>query len=305
MGISANSLEDYTYLIEESGYYCIGFAENYPIYIYQSSNIIIKDINNFKEDINSKILNLVISDSDFEISDENSNTIFRLQNGHIITKNFDSSSIIPLDSNLLYTINRYKNKKISILGDSISTFGDPSSTNENGTYCWSYYPTATCRYSVNGIDSIQFDVNDTYWMKLIKATSMILGVNESWRGSTVSGSGSSAFNHPTRINHLGENGTPDIILIYGGTNDAGRGVTIGTFNTENPINYTDKEIENLPVSTFADAYRTMLIRIMKKYPLAEIIVLLPTSSTYYTITNLDLYVEIIKEACDFFLELNI
>ena len=110
-----------------------------------------------------------------------------------------------------------------------------------------------------------------------------------------------AFNLQTRIDHLGENGTPDVILVYGGTNDAGGNVTIGTFNTENPANYTDAQIASLPVATFADAYRTMLIRLMKKYPLAEIVVILPTFTTsYYTITNLDLYVEIIKEACDFF-----
>ena len=97
------------------------------------------------------------------------------------------------------------------------------------------------------------------------------------------------------------NGSPDLILVYGGTNDAGASVSLGTFNTENPQSYTDEQISSLPVSTFADGYRAMLIRLMKTYPMSEIIVLLPTfTSSYYTITNLDLYVEIIKEACDFF-----
>lgn len=35
----------------------------------------------------------------------------------------------------------------------------------------------------------------------------------------------------TRISNLGSNGTPDIILFYGGTNDAGAGITIGTFDS--------------------------------------------------------------------------
>jgi lysophospholipase L1-like esterase len=143
-------------------------------------------------------------------------------------------------------------------------------------------------------------VEDTYWMRLIRATGMTLGINESWRGTYVSGS-NHALSSQIRIGHLGLNGIPDVILVYGGTNDAGGGITIGTFNTENPQNYTDEQIASLPVTTFADAYRTMLIRLMKTYPLAEIVVILPTFTTsYYTITNLDLYVELIKEACDFF-----
>lgn len=194
---------------------------------------------------------------------------------------------------------------MSILGDSISTFGDPDSRNENGTYCYSYYPTQTCRYSTTGTvgsyQSIKFNVEDTYWMKLIRATGMVLGINESWRGSKVAGSTDSAFNNQNRIDHLGENGIPNVILVYGGSNDAGGNVSLGTFDTENPQNYTTEQISQLPVTTFADGYRTMLIRLMKTYPTAEIVVILPTFTTsYYTITNLDLYVEVIKEECDFF-----
>ena len=238
---------------------------------------------------------------DLAIKDGEGSILALFQNGDFKTKNFDSSNL----TGILNVTSRYIGKKMSILGDSISTFGDPDSRNENGTYCYSYYPTETCRYSTDGTvgsyQSIKFDVEDTYWMKLIRATGMVLGINESWRGSKVSGSGNSAFNNQSRINHLGTNGTPDVILVYGGSNDAGGGVSIGTFNTENPQNYTDEQITALPVSTFADGYRTMLIRLMNTYPFAEIVVILPTFTTsYYTITNLDLYVEIIKEACDFF-----
>lgn len=235
-------------------------------------------------------------DYDFGVKDEDGNVLLMLKNGGIKTKNFDSETL----PNISDVVDRYKGKRFSLLGDSISTFGTPSATNEDGTYCYSYYPSASCRYSVDGVDSIAFDVENTYWMKLIERTGMVLGINDSYRGTRVSGT-SNAFNLQTRINHLGENGTPDVILVYGGTNDAGNGVTIGTFNTENPQNYTDEQIASLPVSTFADGYRAMLIRLMKTYPLAEIVVVLPTfTSSYYTITNLDLYVEVIKEACDFF-----
>lgn len=241
--------------------------------------------------------------ADFAITDENERAIAVFENGHIRTKNFNSADITPAETTELETIiGKYKDKRISILGDSISTFGSPSATNQNGTYCYSYYPTATCRYSEDGVDSIAFDVQNTWWMRLINQVGAKLGINESWRGTKVAGTGSSAFNNQTRINHLGENGTPNLILVYGGTNDAGGGVTLGTFNGGDYSDYnTAEEIAALPVTTFADAYKAMLIRLMFTYPVAEIVCILPTFTTsYYTIQNLDNYVEVIKEACDFF-----
>ena len=67
------------------------------------------------------------------------------------------------------------------------------------------------------------------------------------------------------------------------------------------MNYTNEQISNLPVDTFADAYRTMLIRLQKSYPYSTILVLLPNYTTsYYTPQEADQYCEIIKEACDYF-----
>lgn len=203
----------------------------------------------------------------------------------------------------------YYGKKISILGDSLSTFGgsasdDPSERISDGTYT---YAGNRCRYPQTNLLT---DVNNTYWKQLIDNLHLVLGINESWAGSRVSWDGTTesadigANKHiasATRIGHLGENGTPDIILINGGTNDIGGNVPVGTFNTENPMNYTDEQIAELPVSTFADAYRTMLIRLQKSYPTSRIFVLLPNYTTsYYTPAKADEYCEVIKEACDYF-----
>lgn len=232
-------------------------------------------------------------DADLDVADEDGNTLARFKDGNVQVRNFDSADLAGV-------VGRYAGKRLSILGDSISTFGTPSADNEDGDYCYSYYPAASCRYSEDGVDSIEFDVQDTYWMKLITKAKMLLGVNDSYRGTRVSGT-TNAMNLQTRINHLGLNGSPDVILVFGGSNDAGADVTVGTFNTEDPSGYTAAQIAALPVTTFADAYRAMLIRLMKTYPYAEIVVVLPTfTASYYTITNLDLYVEVIKEACDFF-----
>ena len=215
-----------------------------------------------------------------------------------------------------HTFGRYKGKKISIIGDSITTFGgDPTVAAANrvsdGTYT---YAGNRCRYpqdgSVSGEVKLLTDVKQTFWMRLIEDFGMTLGVNESWAGSRVSWDGTTegadvgADKHiasATRIGHLNGNGTPDVILIHGGTNDIGNNVTLGTFNTEDPSGYTTTQIANLPVATFADAYRTLLIRLQKAYPAAEIIALLPNyTNTYYTAEKADKYCEVIKTACDYF-----
>lgn len=204
---------------------------------------------------------------------------------------YSYNGVLPPDLNLA----EFNGKRISILGDSISTFTGYS------------YPGNRCRYPQ---DNLLTDVNLTYWMRLINHFGMVLGISETWAGSRVSNTASTdsgdvgpnrCIASATRIGHLGENGTPDIILVNAGTNDIGASVTVGTFNTESPMNYTDEEIANLPVDTFADAYRTMLIRLQKSYPTSMIVCLLPNYTTsYYTPAKADQYCEIIKEACDYF-----
>lgn len=204
---------------------------------------------------------------------------------------------------------QYKGRKISILGDSISTYAgenaqsaSDSHTIADGTYT---YAGNHCRYPNDYLKN----VNDTYWKMLINEFGMTLGINDSWAGSCVSWDGTEGSDKganiyiasPTRIGHLDDNGTPDIILVNAGTNDIGKDVPIGTFNTESPKNYTDAQIAALPVETFADAYRALLIRLQKSYPLARIVVMLPNYTTsYYNPAEADSYLEIIKEACDYF-----
>ena len=220
-----------------------------------------------------------------------------------------TSKVLEIDETIEFVkkiSSEYKDKTISILGDSISTFGCDGGDNRTSDGTWTYLGNR-CRYPQSNLLT---DVNDTYWKRIIDTLGLRLGINESWAGSRVSNTASSDSGDvgpnrhiasATRIGHLGENGTPDIILVNAGTNDIGASVTVGTFNTENPMNYTDEEIASLPVATFADAYRTMLIRLQKMYPTAKIICLLPNYTTsYYTPTQADVYCEVIKEACDFF-----
>lgn len=204
----------------------------------------------------------------------------------------------------------YKGQRISILGDSLSTFGgsasDPASQRiSDGTYT---YIGNRCRYPQNNLLT---DVRLTYWYSLIEHFGMELGINDSWAGSRVSWDGQTEgadvgadkyIASPTRIGHLGENGTPDIILINAGTNDIIQNVPVGTFDYSSPMGLTEEEIAALPVATFADAYRTLLIRLLYSYPDSMLLVMLPnyTAPAYYDPQKEDSYSEIIKEACDYF-----
>lgn len=240
--------------------------------------------------------------ADLTIEDESGYAIAVFKDGHILTKNFNSKDVTKKG--------KYEGMRISILGDSISTFGTPNQENATGTWTW---PGNRCRYPQNNLFT---NVKYQYWYLLMERLGMTLGINESWAGSRVcntreTDSGDLGPNRCmaslTRIGHLGENGTPDVIIVYGGTNDAnGGGVTIGTFNTESPAQYTEEQIAALPVDTFADAYRTMLIRLQYYYPTSRIVCLFPTySPTYSSLANfdpdrLDKFEEVIREACDFF-----
>lgn len=128
-------------------------------------------------------------------------------------------------------------RRISILGDSISTFA--GYTPEEAVFYDSYVQWET------GVKSVE----DTWWMQVIKALDGELGTNHSLAGSMVSGNLSTSAMSYERIDKLGANGIPDIILISAGCNDWGFCV--------------------LP-EEFEEAYRTMLHRIKEQYPHADI-----------------------------------
>lgn len=193
-----------------------------------------------------------------------------------------------------------QNKKVSILGDSISTLKG-------------YIPqTNRARYVVNQEDAvgglIYMPYNETWWGRLINDYNMTLGVNESWAGSRVSNTSDTnsgdigpdrAMASVTRIQALDDNGTPDVIFFFGGTNDIGNSVTLGTFN--NTASYaTTLDTTSTKYNSFVEAYSITLMRLKHYYPNATIIALLPLStSSYYSDASLQQYKEQMKSICDF------
>jgi len=123
------------------------------------------------------------------------------------------------------SLSAQEHKSVSILGDSYSTFEGymTPATNE----LW-YYAHPGGSTDVN-------DVSQTWWHKFIKDGGYRLCVNNSYSGSTIgyygySGNDYSQRSFITRMNNLG---CPDIIFIFGGTNDSWAGAKVGEYKYEN------------------------------------------------------------------------
>ena len=116
-------------------------------------------------------------------------------------------------------------QRVSILGDSYSTFEDfmTPSTNE----LWYYAKSAPERTDVHR-------VQDTWWWQFIKDNGMRLCVNNSYSGATIGYQGYDGNDYSARtfIKRMRELGDPDIILIFGGTNDSWAGEPVGEYKYE-------------------------------------------------------------------------
>lgn len=112
--------------------------------------------------------------------------------------------------------------KLSILGDSISTFyveGSEMNSYYNGENQF-YYPTYSSTIKT---------VDLTWWYKLLKNTNMTLGINNSWSGTCAEDYGDRSGYSDARINTIDENGKPDIVIIYLGTNDCASGIDTSVY----------------------------------------------------------------------------
>ena len=116
-----------------------------------------------------------------------------------------------------------KGKYLSILGDSISTCkGVSNSIESNATIGANPY-----------FYQEEFPLDKTYWMRIIKVFDMRLCVNNSWSGGNLSGVNdfSSGVNRAEQLSR-DDGTTPDLIIIFMGINDLGRGVDISVFSAD-------------------------------------------------------------------------
>ena len=129
-------------------------------------------------------------------------------------------------------------KKISFLGDSISTFYS-SSSSINSLYSGEnqfYYPIYSATVKT---------VEKTWWYQVIEGTKTSLLANDSWSGSACYNNGSEVNNGAMNYNRINNLKGSDIVVVFIGTNDNVNGHTL----------------EN-----FTKAYNTMLNRIREVCP---------------------------------------
>ena len=152
-------------------------------------------------------------------------------------------------------------KAVSILGDSYSTYEDfvTPATNE----LWYYAKNSDQKTDVK-------EVRQTWWHQLIKENGWRLAVNNSYSGATISytgydGNDYSPRSFNTRMDNLGQ---PDIIFIFGATNDSWAGSPIGDFKYE--------DIKKADLYEFRPALAHMLRWMTDRYVNTEIYFILNT-----------------------------
>ncbi len=146
---------------------------------------------------------------------------------------------------------KYKDKYFSIIGDSLSTFEG-------------YIPDGyACFYGrANSYITNIYGWRDTWWGRVIEYFGAKLLVNDSWSGSYLCKAPSCEIESyacsDARTGNLGRDGIqPDVILVNIGTNDRG---------ARFPLYSEDKD----DLSVIENAYVSMLDKLKKNYPRAEI-----------------------------------
>ena len=156
-------------------------------------------------------------------------------------------------------LNIFKGLKLSLLGDSISSYiGTIPEGNK------AYYTGSNA-----GVSSSE----QMWWKILCDELEMIPLVINGWSGSTVTNNirDNIIYKPSSDISRCQElhngNDMPDIILIAMGVNDYSYNANLGTWDGTTELNDD--------VSTFRSAYATMLKRIQIKYPNSVIICISP------------------------------
>ena len=145
--------------------------------------------------------------------------------------------------------------RVSVLGDSYSTF---QGYIPEGNETWYYTPADT---SLTDVDN----VTQTWWWQVINQAGCLIEKIESYSGATISNHGYnnedySARSYVTRLPRLG---SPDVIFIFGGTNDDWAGAELGNYQYDN---FTRADL-----FTYRPALANLLQQAKERYPNVKII----------------------------------
>lgn len=145
--------------------------------------------------------------------------------------------------------------KVSILGDSYSTYKGHVSPSTNEIW---YADSMSYKNDVH-------DVKQTWWWILTEEMGWKLEKNNSYSGATICNRGYNGrdFTHRSFVTRMKNIGNPDILLIFGGTNDCWAGAPIGEYKYSN---WSEADLY-----TFRPAFAYMLDYLKKNHPQTRII----------------------------------
>ena len=163
-----------------------------------------------------------------------------------------------------FTAKAQSSKSISILGDSYSTFQGYLQPDTNAVWYWD---------NVEAMNTDVHYVRETWWHQFIKKNGYRLCVNNSFSGSTICYSGYKTvgpdftdYSDRAFVTRLDKLGCPDIIFVFGGTNDSWAGSPIGEYK------YNGWTREDL--FSFRPAMACLLEKMIDHYPNVKIYFLL-------------------------------
>ena len=149
-------------------------------------------------------------------------------------------------------------KSVSVLGDSYSTF---EGAIPEGNAIWYFKQNNPNQTDVNRVEQ-------TWWSLLIAEKGWQLEMNNSYSGSTICNTGYNQADYSDRsfTKRMDNLGNPDIILIFGATNDSWANSPIGDYK------YNDITTDDL--WSFRPAMAKMLAWMKERYAQAELYFLL-------------------------------
>lgn len=144
---------------------------------------------------------------------------------------------------------------VSILGDSYSTFEGWLTPDTNAV--WYLAAPDARRTDVKS-------VSETWWHQVMERKGWRLEVNNSYSGSTVCNTGyrGEDYTHESFVTRMAALGAPDVIIVFGATNDSWAGVPLGEFKYEG--------ITRADLYSFRPAMAYMLASLKERYPRAEL-----------------------------------
>jgi len=169
-------------------------------------------------------------------------------------KKFILSLILLMGMTSIYA----QSLSVSILGDSYSTYEGYVSPSTNEMWY----------YAKHGNNTDVSDVVQTWWWQVVNEGGFRLCQNNSYSGSTIGYQGYDGNDYSERsfLSRMDNLGCPDVIFIFGATNDSWAGEPVGEYKYEG---WTKADFY-----TFRPAMAFMLNHMLRRYPNVKIYFLL-------------------------------